>query len=184
MRKYIAALIAMLCSLSILTSCGNSESTPESDTSISTAEQGSDYVIRNVKWGMSMEEVKSAETAELENEEEDKSLQYKNIEMFGQKFDLVYSFTLAKGLHTAVYGSPNVLKDEGEKLEKSILETLTEKYGKSEYNSTLNQYTWYSNGTKISLYRGIPEESENLVFFRIWYTIDENADKRSDNGNL
>lgn len=184
MKKAISIVTAIICALSMFSACGNSETAPESNTSISTEEQGDDYVIRNVKWGMSMEEVKSAETAELKNEEEDKSLRYKNIEMFGQKFDLVYSFTLAKGLHTAVYSSPNVLKDEGEKLEISILETLTEKYGKSEYNSALNQYIWYSNGTKISLYRGIPEESENLVFFRIWYTIDENADKKSDNGNL
>lgn len=184
MKKIMSTALAILCTLSLLTACGNSETQTGTEVSTSAEEQSVIHSFRNVDWGMTIDEVKAVETAELESEKEDKSLRYKNIDMFGQKFDLVYSFSYARGLETAAYGSPNLLEREAEELEKSIINTLNEKYGKGEAGSPLYELVWYSNGTKISLYRGIPEESENLVFFRIWYTIDENADKKSDNGNL
>ena len=185
MKKIISAILAILCTMSLFAACGNENGTAaEAETTISEEANSGNYVIRNVKWGMTIDEVKASETAEFESEKENKSLRYKNIDMFGQKFDLVYAFSVSKGLESASYGSPNVLADEADKLRKSIIDTLTEKYGESEYDSTLNRRTWYSDGTKIDLYEGTPEESVNLTFFRIWYSIDENANQRSDNGNL
>lgn len=185
MKKIISTLLAVVCVLSVFTACGsNNEAKANPDASVSSEAQNGDCVIRNVKWGMTIDEVKAVETAELESEKEDKSLRYKNIDMFGQKFDLVYSFSYARGLETAAYGSPNLLEREAEELEKSIINTLTEKYGKGEAGGPLYELVWYSNGTKIGLSKGVPEESANLTFFVIWYEKDENAAQKSDNGNL
>lgn len=185
MKKIISAALAVLCALSVFTACGNSGGTStETEQSASAEEQSTDCVIRNVKWGMTIDEVKAVETAELESEKEDKSLRYKNIDMFGQKFDLVYSFSYARGLETAAYASPNLLEREAEELEKSIINALNEKYGKGEAGSPLYELVWYSNGTKIGLSKFVPEESANLTFFVIRYEKDENLAQKSDNGNL
>lgn len=186
MKKIISTLLAVVCVLSVFTACGSNNSGAESgaESSVSTDGDNGDYVIRNVKWGMSVDDVKSAETAELESEEEDKNLRYKNIDMFGQKFELIYSFSYAKGLKSAVYASPNVLEDEAKELEKSIVDTLTEKYGKAEVGGGLYDLVWHSGDTQISFIKGTPEESVNLTFFRIWYEKDDSAAQKSDNGNL
>lgn len=185
MKKIISTLLAVVCVLSVFTACGsNNEAKANPDASVSSEAQNGDCVIRNVKWGMTIDEVKSVETAELESEKEDESLHYKNIDMFGQKFELIYSFSYARGLKSAVYASPNVLEDEAKELEKSIVDTLTEKYGKAESGEPLYDLVWHSGDTKISLFKGTPEESANLTFFRIWYEKDDSAEQRSDNGNL
>ena len=183
MKKIIFATLAILCTLSLLTACGNSETQTGTETAISTEEHSATHSFRNVDWGMTIDEVKAAETAELEAEKENKSLRYKNIEMFDQKFELVYAFSISKGLESAVYASPNLLDNEAAPLGESIISTLNEKYGKSEYEKGLNRYTWYSDDTRIELYIGTPQESENLTYFRVWYYFDDSS-KRSDNGNL
>ena len=185
MKKIISAALAVICAFSLFTACGNNgETSTETEQSVSVEEQSTDCVIRNVKWGMTIDEVKAVETAELESEKEDESLHYKNIDMFGQKFELIYSFSYAKGLTSAVYASPNVLEDEAKELEKSIVESLTEKYGKAEVGGGLYDLVWHSGDTQISFIKGTPEESVNLTFFRIWYDKDDSAEQRSDNGNL
>lgn len=184
MKKILSAALAALCALSVFTACGNSEAQTGTEVSTSTEEQSFTHSFRNVDWGMTIDEVKNAETAELESEKEDESLHYKNIDMFGQKFELIYSFSYARGLESAVYASPNVLEDEAKELEKSIVDTLTEKYGKAESGEPLYDLVWHSGDTKISLFKGTPEESANLTFFRIWYEKDDSAEQRSDNGNL
>lgn len=121
-----------MCDVSF-SACG-SEAAPNTEVSVSESvseeEQSSDSVIRNIKWGMSIDEVKSSETAEFDSEKENKSLRYKNIDMFGQKFDLTYAFDVSDGLYSAVYGSPDLMPDDAAALQKSIIDTLTEKYGK------------------------------------------------------
>ena len=184
MKKIISAALAILCTLSLLTACGNSEAQTGAEVSTSAEEQSVPHSFRNVDWGMTIDEVKAAETAEFESEKENKSLRYKNIEMFGQKFDLTYAFDISDGLYSAVYGSPNILNDEAKSIENSIIDTLTEKYGKGDTSNSLYNYVWYSGDTKISLYIGTAEESVNLTFFRIWYEFDSKADQRNDNGNL
>ena len=111
MKKIISAALAILCTLSLLTACGNSEAQTGAEVSTSAEEQSVPHSFRNVDWGMTIDEVKAAETAEFESEKENKSLRYKNIEMFGQKFDLTYAFDISDGLYSAVYGSPNILND-------------------------------------------------------------------------
>lgn len=183
MKKIISAALAILCTLSLLTACDNSETQTDAEISTSAEEQSVTHSFRNVDWGMTIDEVKAAETAELEAEKENKSLRYKNIEMFDQKFELVYAFSISKGLESAVYASPNLLDNEADPLGDLIMSTLNEKYGKSEYEKGLNRYTWYSDDTRIEFYIGTPQESDNLTYFRIWYYFDD-SEKRSDNGNL
>ena len=102
MKKIISAVLAVMCVMSVFSACG-SEAAPNTEVSVSESvseeEQSSDSVIRNIKWGMSIDEVKSSETAEFDSEKENKSLRYKNIDMFGQKFDLTYAFDVSDGLY-------------------------------------------------------------------------------------
>ncbi len=187
MKKIISAVLAVMCVMSVFSACG-SEAAPNTEVtvseSVSEEEQSSDSVIRNIKWGMSIGEVKSSETAEFDSEKENKSLRYKNIDMFGQKFDLTYAFDVSDGLYSAVYGSPDLMPDDAAALQKSIIDTLTEKYGKGEDGSPLYDLIWYSGDTKISLFIGTPKDNDTLTYFRIWYQKDDDAASRSDNGNL
>ena len=187
MKKIISAVLAAMCVMSVFSACG-SEAASNTEVSVSESvsekEQSSDSVIRNIKWGMSIDEVKSSETAEFDSEKENKSLRYKNIDMFGQKFDLTYAFDVSDGLYSAVYGSPDLMPDDAAALQKSIIDTLTEKYGKGEDGSPLYDLIWYFGDTKISLFIGTPKDNDTLTYFRIWYQKDDDAASRSDNGNL
>ena len=97
---------------------------------------------------------------------------------------MTYAFDISDGLYSAVYGSPDLMPDDAAALQKSIIDTLTEKYGKGEDGSPLYDLIWYSGDTKISLFIGTPKDNDTLTYFRIWYQKDDDAASRSDNGNL
>lgn len=85
--------------------------------------------FRNVKWGMSLDEVKKAETSELEGGLSD-FLSYQNVDAYGLKMALYYRFT-GGALESGMYMFEPKDKDNAQHLNeyKSIVQSLTGVYG-------------------------------------------------------
>lgn len=108
------------------------------------------YDVRNVRWGMSKEEVKKREKAEL-TDEENNVLYYKTM-LFGHDYELWYIFDDDR-LVEAQYGNLFSERKYEEDFEKAR-KLLTKKYGKP--HLTMNDgkvCVWKHKHTEVSLAR-------------------------------
>ena len=120
-------------------------------------ETNSQYNFRNSKWGMSVDEVKEVETADLiredvgENQNTD-LLYYGNFQMYDEDVQAVYVFwTKDKKLGKCLYEFENGLKEN--KIKK-ILCDLVEKYYDQNNYSALNS---------VSMYGKSKDEVKNMI---------------------
>ena len=111
------------------------------------------YDVRNVRWGMSKEEVKQKEKAELTGEGNDR-LYYKTM-LFGNQYELYYIFDDDR-LVEVQYGNLFSERPDKEDFEKAR-KLLTKKYGKPRitYNKkdSGEMSEWKHKYTKVSLAR-------------------------------
>ena len=128
--------------------------------------------IRNIKWGMSIEEVKKHEEAELGLEEEN-FLGYQNLEVAGFESFLYYNFNIDNQLFEAYYILIHDHTNETEYISdyEKIKELITDKYGEP----TSDDVIW-----KDDLYKDDPSDwgmaiiTGDLVYNTTWETDDLN----------
>lgn len=162
-RKAIIPIISAIMALSILTACGNSGNTDtrsDSDgaapaVTVADANGGqtnetANPDFRNVCWNMTIDEVKSSETAELDHEEEN-GLTYVNVDVINYKAQLDYVFSDGR-LNKGIYYIDVTDRQDYEANNDffKIHDALCEKYGDPEKTSLIimNGEDYYS--TKVT----------------------------------
>lgn len=131
-------------------------------------ETNSQHNFRNSKWGMSVDEVKEVETADLirENVGENQNtdlLYYGNFQMYDEDVQAIYVFwTKDKKLGKGVYNFENGL---GTKKIKNILCDLVEKYFDQNNYNTLNS---------VSMYGKSKDEVKNMININDYNVIVDN----------
>ncbi|MEK4510794.1 hypothetical protein EJP82_06660 [Paenibacillus anaericanus] len=122
--------------------------------------------FRNIIWGMTISEVKNAETLKLEPPKEGgklKVLEYKYTSTFSEDSYVMYMF-LEESNYTLSSGGYWYYIDQAEK-RKSLIETIksekSEIYGngKKFENSNFSGYIWEFDGTVLSVFDDIGAEA-------------------------
>lgn len=138
MRKFI---LPFLFCIFLLCACGNTVKDPD---------------IRNLKWGMSIDDVKKHENSNLINEEttEDSEehinltrLTYSDVDFMGYSSELELKVTDGVGLNEVFY---TISTSDLDKAYQEICDNLTEEYGEPETNMDI-MAIWSPENTKLTV---------------------------------